>query len=380
MSGAASQASGEATVGPIAHLYVHVPFCPTICPFCSFHVRRRRDDLVGAYLERLDGELAATAEEWPAGGPLSTVYLGGGTPSHLTDAELERLLRSIRRRFDVAEDAELTIEAHPLNISVDRPRRWRELGINRVSVGIQSTQDAVLRALGRPHDAATALTALDHVLAVDGWTVNADLIVAVPGQDIEADLRRVATTGVAHLAAYTLTIEPGTPFARRRVQVDEDAERVALDAAAAVLPGYGLHRYEVSNHARAGHQCRHNLAYWRGGCWFGAGPSATARLPRPGEPSGGQVLRRNPDLHAWLAGAPPEEEVLDPIDAARTRLLTGLRLAEGVDEAVVQAVGPAARARADRLIGDGLLARRDGRLVATGAGLAVLDLVLAELW
>lgn len=385
--------------GPIPHLYVHVPFCPTICPFCSFHVLRRRDDLVEAYLVRLDTELAVIAERWPDCGPLGTVYLGGGTPSHLTDAELGRLLGSIRRRFVVEDDAEIGIEVHPLNVEPDRPARWRDLGFTRVSVGVQSTQDPVLRALGRPHDAATALRALESVRSAGGWTVNADLIVAVDGQDVAADLHRLAATGVDHLAAYTLTVEEGTPFGRRGVSVDEEAERRAIELAAEILPGYGLTRYEVSNHARPGHRCTHNLAYWRGRSWFGAGPSATASLPGA---AGGRRLVRNPPLEDWLAGAAPEEEPLDALEVLRVRLLTGLRLAEGVDEAVLDAThaalaaGPSAgpddpgagavaeleavRARIEDLCDQGRLERRAGRLVVPADEMVVLERLLAELW
>ncbi|MEZ5260767.1 MAG: coproporphyrinogen-III oxidase family protein [Acidimicrobiales bacterium] len=394
----------------IEHLYVHVPFCPTICPFCSFHVLRRGEDLVRAYLRRLDRELADTAEAWASvhpQRPLRSIYLGGGTPSHLHDDELAELLDAVRRRFPLAADAELGLEAHPHNVAPDRPRRWRELGFNRVSVGVQSTQDHVLRRLGRRHDAASALAALDAVLEIDGWTVNADLIVAAPGQDVAADLHAVAGRGVHHLAAYTLTIEPGTPFERRGVQVDEEDERAALVAAGDLLPAYGLHRYEVSNHARAGRQCTHNLAYWRGAHWFGVGPSATASLPTPlpghhgarpvesagvapgnragAAATGVRALCRNPDLDAWLRGEPPTVEILDATEVARTRLLTGLRLAEGVERAVLhRAIGgddPEAPARlVDELRTLGWLELRGERLHATRSGLLVLDRLLARLW
>jgi len=392
----------ESNPARIGHLYVHVPFCPTICPFCSFHVVRRRDDLVDAYLARLDTELAATAEAWPDAGPLQTVYLGGGTPSHLADDELDRLLAAIRRRFAIAADAEIGLEAHPVDVTPERAARWRRSGFTRVSVGVQSTQDPVLRRLGRPHDAAAALAAVEATLAVDGWTVNADLIVAVEGQDVAADLLRLAATGVHHLAAYTLTIEEGTPFARRGVTVAEEDERRALELAAEILPRYGLARYEVSNHARPGHTCAHNLAYWRGRHWFGAGPSATASLPGA---AGGRRLVRNPPLEQWLAGDPPDEERLDALEVVRVRLLTGLRLAEGVDVTVIDdptpgPVGPAGpgerdplavgrdvaaefaglRERIARLVAEGRLVRRDGRLAVPPADLPVLERLLAELW
>lgn len=368
----------------IPHLYVHIPFCPTICPFCSFHVLRRRDDLVDAYLRRLDEELAATALAWAGTGPLHSVYLGGGTPTQLTDAELERLLASVRRHFVLDGRAEVGIEAHPSTVRPERPPRWRDLGINRVSVGVQSTHDAVLRRLGRPHDAAAALAALDAVLAVDGWSVNADLIVAVPGQgpdEVAADLRRVAERGVHHLAAYTLTIEPATPFERRGVVVDEEAERSALQLAVEVLPDFGLHRYEVSNHARPGHECAHNLGYWRGACWFGAGPSATAQLPA-GAGGIGRHLVRNAALAGWLRGEAPAVEALTQEDVRHAQLLTGVRLADGVDARLLGLpCGHGERGAAlQRLCEDGLLERRGDRVAATAAGVLVLDQVLAQLW
>ncbi|MFN0027564.1 MAG: coproporphyrinogen-III oxidase family protein [Acidimicrobiales bacterium] len=410
----------------VPHLYVHIPFCPTICPFCSFHVLRRGEDLVQAYLRRIDDELARTAEAWRSTGPLDTVYLGGGTPSHLNDDELGRLVSSIRRRFAVAPDAEWTLEAHPRNITPNRPPRWRDLGFNRISVGVQSTQDHVLHALGRGYDAATALGALDAVLAVDGWSVNADLITVAPGQDVETDLRRLAASGVTHLAAYTLTIEPGTPFQRRNVTVDEDAQRRALLSAANILGAAGLQRYEVSNHARPGHRCRHNLGYWSNRFWYGVGPSATSHLPS--ETGGTTLLARNPTLDDWLHGAVADVEVLDRLDQARQMILTGLRLTQGLDlahlpgatpdpadgdsaateparghpagrdsagedavggdavggdaggrDAVARELGEII-GRIDDLCREGLLIREGRRVRATDEALLVLDGVLARLW
>ncbi len=379
----------------IAHLYVHVPFCPTVCPFCSFHVMRRRDDQVAAYLARLDAELATVAERWPTGGALRTVYLGGGTPSHLSDRELEALLQSIRRRFDVAPDAEVCLESHPLNIDASRPRVWRELGFTRVSVGVQSTQDAVLRALGRPYDAATARRALDAVLAVDGWTVNADLIVAAPAQDLRAELEVIAASGVHHLATYTLTIEPGTPFDRRGVAVDEHDERRAIDTATQLLPAYGLQRYEVSNHSRPGRRCEHNLAYWRGRFWFGAGPSATAHLPvGPACADGSatitdgpsRALHRNADFERWLQGSDPDVEPLDALAAARSDLLTGLRLREGFQLGLLDELdrlddaSPPRRGRVESLEEQGLVRIADGWLCLSDDGWALADRLTSALW
>jgi putative oxygen-independent coproporphyrinogen III oxidase len=379
----------RATAADVAHLYVHVPFCPTICPFCSFHVVRRRDDLVEAYLRRLDGDAAEARRRHPSMGPLDTVYLGGGTPTHLSDGELARLLGSIRRRFAVSPGAEITLEAHPVHVTPTRAATWRDLGFTRVSLGLQSTQDPVLTRLGRRHDAATGLAALDTLLAVDGWTVNADLITAVAGQDVAADLHAVAARGVPHLSAYTLTIEPGTPFARRGVEVPERREADALRLAAAILPAYGLLRYEVSNHAHPEHRCRHNQAYWDGRCWLGLGPSATGQEPPPPDAPPGHrlVRRRHAALTEWLDGAPADVEVLTADDVIHDGLLTGLRRVDGVDlAALARRAGDGRDLPRDLARPLGQLRRRglveiDGpRVAATAEGVLVLDVVLRELW
>jgi putative oxygen-independent coproporphyrinogen III oxidase len=370
---------------PLDHLYVHVPFCPSICPFCSFHVLTRRPGAVDAYLDGLERELDEVAARYGRG-PLRTVYLGGGTPSHLTAAELERLVGSIRARFDGWDAAEVTIEAHPGNVGPALAMAWRELGVTRASLGVQSTFDHVLRALGRPHDAATALAALDTLLGVDGWTVSVDVITAVDGQDVEADLRRLASTGVDHLSAYTLTIEPGTPFARRRVTVDPDAELRALRLAGEVLPTYGLHRYEVSNHARPGAVCAHNQAYWAGRFWVGVGPSAASHEPGPDDAHPAQ-RRSNPPFAQWLEGDRGTPEVLAAADVLREATFTGLRTTAGIDLAALRARFPTiddeefeaiVGAPARRAVEEGTLELAAGHLRATAAGLLVLDRVGAD--
>ncbi|MBM3682961.1 MAG: coproporphyrinogen III oxidase family protein [Actinobacteria bacterium] len=345
----------------MAMLYVHVPFCPTICPFCSFHVLRPRDDLVGAYLDELGRELGEVAER-SAGAAIETVYLGGGTPSQLTDAELGRLLDDVRRALPVAPDAEVTLEVHPGHVDRSRARTWEALGITRVSVGVQSTSDDALRRLGRSHDARTALDALDDVRGT-GVTLNADVISCVEGQDLAADLAAVVARGIDHCSVYTLTIEPDTPFARRGVRVDEEVERRAILTAAEVLGAAGFERYEVSNHARPGHRCRHNSGYWAGESWFGVGPSATGHEP-------GHVRRTNPGFEAWLDGGRGAPTVV--ADPEVERLFTGLRRIEGVEL-------PDGRwdAEVDRLVADGLLERRGRTIRATAAGVLVLDSVAA---
>lgn len=371
-------------MSPVRHAYVHVPFCPTICPFCDFHVLERRGDVVAEYLRGLDRDAVETVERLglPANG-LETIYLGGGTPSHLRDAELGRLVEIIRRRLGWA-GREATIEVHPSTVSRSRVQLWAELGFTRVSVGLQSTDDQVLRFLGRPHDAATGLAALDLVLEAGAFEVSADLITAVPGQDVEADLRAVAGRGVDHLSAYTLTIEPGTPFARDGVQVDPEMERLALRLATEVGSEFGLARYEVSNHARPGAESDHNLGYWRNRWYLGLGPSAAAYEPADWEQhDDGSVRgwrRTQPALGAWLEGEAAERVAVTGRDVVAEGMLVGLRLAEGVDLAALSAqagldasllVGD----EVDKLIARGWLERNGSAVRVTEDGFPFLDQV-----
>jgi oxygen-independent coproporphyrinogen-3 oxidase len=347
----------------------------------------RRTGLVSAYLDRLEWELADTARRLgPGPGQLETLYLGGGTPSHLRDAELVRLVEAIHRHLGPAV-VEATIEVHPLNVTPARVRLWADLGFSRVSLGLQSTDDAVLRRLGRPHDAAAGVRALDRLVEAGFASVSADLITAVPGQDVEADLRAVAGRGPDHLSAYTLTIEAGTPFARQGVEVDADDELAALALADDVLPEYGLRRYEVSNHARPGAESAHNLGYWRGHWYLGLGPGASAFHPPGPADDPGRVRgwrRTNPPLERWLAGEEAAVEMVAPADAVVEGLLGGLRLAEGVDldrlsaRAGVDVREPRATVLRE-LVGRGWLVEEGPVVRATVAGTRLLDRVLGAL-
>jgi oxygen-independent coproporphyrinogen-3 oxidase len=363
----------------VEHAYVHVPFCPTICPFCSFEVLERRAGAVDAYLARLDVDAAAAADRCEL--DLRTVYLGGGTPSYLRDAELERLCDILRSRLGWATE-EVTLEIHPSTVSSDRVERWVDLGFTRLSVGVESTDDAVLTRLRRSHDAATALRALQAALA-SGLEVSADVMTAIEGQDVRADLERVAAEGVGHVSAYVLTIEHGTPFARDGVRVDGDLEAAALDAADVVLGRAGLRRYEVSNHARPGHECRHNLAYWDNRCWLGLGPGAHGHEPvTSGAGDAITVRRAQPGFDRWLDAQEPELDTRTPAGFLVDGVIAGLRRVDGADladlssRAGVDASSHFATAIAD-VTASGLATLDAGRLRATSAGLRVLDQVAA---
>lgn len=337
----------------------------------------RHDGLVERYLERMEEEIADLARRYP--GRLETIYFGGGTPSSLDDRELERLVRAIDRAWGFPATAETTLEADPLTFDRERLRHWRSSGFSRLSIGVQSFQEQVLRRLGRRHDPRSARDSVGWALA-EGFEVSVDIITAVDGQDASIDLHEAASSGVAHVSVYTLTVEPFTPFALRGVTVDEDRAADDFELAAHVLTGYGLERYEVSSHAKTGHESRHNQVYWHGRHFLGAGPAAASFLPVPGAP-GERVT--NPPIKSWLAGSAPLREVSGARDYLIERLMTGLRTRLGVDLADAKAAGamdPETLAREfELLVGLELLEWSHGRLRATESGLIRLDAILRRL-
>jgi len=321
----------DARPGPIRHAYVHVPFCPSICPYCDFHVLERRGDLVERYLARLEQEAEQLAGRYDV--QLDTLYLGGGTPSFLRPAEMERLAASLRRHLGWGR-YENTLEVNPGTVSPERAAHWRGLGFDRASVGVQSLHDPTLKFLGRQHDARTASEAVTQLLDA-GFRVSGDLITAVEGQPLESDIAGLVALGVEHVSAYTLTIEPGTPFARQGVTVREEDEERGFETTEALLTTAGFARYEVSNYARTPQaQSRHNRAYWTGEYFLGLGPGGAGYYPGAAgdaEPESGLPFRRtNPHLHDWLAGGAGDPDVLAPTDVVTDALFMGLRLRDGL--------------------------------------------------
>ena len=371
----------------IQHLYVHVPFCPTICPYCDFHVLERRGTLVGDYLRELKRDAVQLEARYPRT-PLKTLYIGGGTPSFLRDAELTTLVTTIRQHFGWASEA--TLEVNPGTVSPSRVALWRDLGFTRASLGVQSTQDKVLEFLGRTHDTKQALSAIDALLEA-GFEVSADLITAVPGQDLDLDLETIGRTGINHVSCYTLTIESGTPFHRAGVTVREEDEALALERAEPVLNSFGLERYEVSNHARPGFESQHNTAYWQNRFYYGLGAGAAGHYPiksaleAPLEAPLDVIAERrtNPHLHEWLLGNRGDLEPVTRVDFVTDALFNGLRLKRGIDMAAVSArAGLDARvhfAHAFQVCADkGWLEWNGDTVRATRAGMWVLNKVVME--
>ncbi|PNY80862.1 radical SAM family heme chaperone HemW [Deinococcus koreensis] len=373
----------------IRHLYVHVPFCPSICPYCDFHVLTRRAGLVERYLAKLDEEAARLADTYDT--QLDTVYLGGGTPSFLRDAELGALVGSVQRHLGWGA-LENTLEVNPGTVSPERAALWRTLGLGRASVGVQSLDDATLKFLGRQHDAAQARSAVSTLVDA-GFRVSGDLITAVPGQPLDADIHGLVELGVGHVSAYTLTVEPGTEFARRGVTVQEDDERAGFERTEELLTAHGFERYEISNYARPGEGSRHNLSYWQGRTYLGLGPGAAGHYPAtPGADGrwlmadGEKILsvrRTNPHLHEWLAGAVGEDEGVGAEDYVTDALFMGLRLRSGIDLAGLSRrsgidVRERYRSPLAHNVSRGLLALEGDQLRATPQGWWVLNRVVTD--
>lgn len=345
----------------------------------------RNENLVAAYLDRLEEEAAALHEEFP--GELETLYFGGGTPSHLSDEELSRVVNLFGKTWGWPAP-ETTLEADPLTFDEARLQTFKALGFNRLSIGLQSTQDDVLNFLGRLHSGKEGLEAVEMALAA-GFEVSADLITGIRGQITEQDLRALVQTGVPHISVYNLTIEPYTPFARRGVTVDEDKEADDYTLTNEILRGYGLERYEVSSHARAGHESRHNQVYWHGDYFLALGPSAASFVPAAGDseqrraPIG--VRRTNPPIKAWLEHAPPESLEVTPSDYVLDVFMTGLRTKRGVDTEqlerrtrvnLLKRFGPLI----ERYQKEGLLELEPPCLRATPTGLLHLNRILKDLF
>jgi oxygen-independent coproporphyrinogen-3 oxidase len=373
-------------------LYIHWPFCAAKCPYCDFnsHVRDRVDQ--PAFAAALRAELAREAAR-VGRRRLASIFFGGGTPSLMPPATAAALIEDATRLFDPAHDIEITLEANPTSVEREKLRDFRAAGVNRASLGVQALNAPDLAFLGRRHDVAEARRALEFARETFP-RLSFDLIYARPGQQEaawRAELREALALAADHLSLYQLTIEPGTQFATLHGRGDfalpegEDAARL-YDATAEEAARFGLLRYEVSNYAKPGAESRHNLAYWRYGDYLGIGAGAHQRITL----ADGTLLaaRRHRAPEEWLARvqrdghAITEEEALSPRDRAREALLMGLRLAEGVDPARIEARSglPFADAvdlpMAEALAEEGLLAWRDGRLVATEAGLIRLDALL----
>lgn len=335
----------SAATTPDLGVYVHVPFCEHVCPYCDFAVEAAKNldaPARSAFVELLLRELDLLRERFAAelaGRRLATVYVGGGTPSLLEPGEVERLLQALVGAFGNPPD-EVTLELNPGQVEIARVPGFRDAGVTRLSVGLQSLHDDTLRRLGRAHSGAQARAGLEACLRAGFPSLSADLIYAAPGQgeaELMADLDFLLASRVPHVSAYALTVEPGTPFARAEERgildtPDEDTALRMYRRLRGRLRSGGLYQYEISSFARVRHRSRHNQRYWRRQSVLGMGPSAASLL--------GETRFQNPRARSDWAEAVskgrlafPEVEALDPLESRREALWLGLRRIDGVPRA-----------------------------------------------
>ena len=373
-------------------VYLHWPFCLSKCPYCDFnsHVRHAPID-EDRFARAFAREIETTAARTP-GREVSSIFLGGGTPSLMQPQTVGAILDAIGKHWHVAAGAEVTLEANPTSVEATRFGGYRTAGVNRVSLGVQALDDASLKALGRLHTAREALDAVAIARAAfDRYSF--DLIYARPDQTPQmwADELKLAIAEAAeHLSLYQLTIEEGTPFfglhaAGKLKTPDEATARALYDVTQEVCAAHGLPSYEISNHARAGAECQHNLVYWRGEEYAGIGPGAHGRLDVDGTRHAVATEKRP---EAWLMRVEATgdgvvtDDVLNSEERADEFLLMGLRLTEGIDPQRYAALSGRALdpRRIALLAGEGAITvDESGRLRVTQAGFPVLDAVVADL-
>ena len=330
-----SPAGIESVSGEIRHLYVHVPFCPKICPYCSFYKeasdRNKTQWFLDAVLLELDQQCAVLPPLRPR-----TIFFGGGTPSALSTPQLEYLLSGLRDRLDLSALAEWTLEMNPATVSLEKARVLRGLGVNRVSMGVQSWEPQLLAVLGRVHSAEQARRSYDLLREAGFANVNLDLIFGIPTQTPDMWRRSLEATIALrpeHISAYNLTYEEDTEFFRRFVTgeltQDADADAGLFELTADTLAAAGYEPYEISNFARPGRECAHNLAYWQGGDYLGLGPSAFSTVGERRWANVRDTAAYNDRIHAGGSAVDFREDV--PAVMRRAEVIAfGLRTNRGV--------------------------------------------------
>jgi oxygen-independent coproporphyrinogen-3 oxidase len=396
-------------------VYLHIPFCLRRCHYCDFNTYADRGSLIPRYVAALRADIAAVAaagptavapaREWasegePAGGDLgerasahrgrserwpvfTSVFVGGGTPTLLPPEDLAAILHDVAAVLPLAPDAEVTVEANPETVTVDQMRVLAAAGVNRVSLGAQSFARHVLAALGRWHELDAPLRALEACRRAGISRLSLDLIYGTPGEtddDWAGSVRTALASGVDHLSAYALTVEPNTEYARRirtgtAAEPDDDVQAARMEQVDAMASVAGLRRYELSNWARPGAESRHNRTYWRGGDWLGIGAGAH------GHWRGRRWWSvRSPERYitAALAGRSTTagEEVPDPDQRRVEQLMMGLRVVEGVER---RAVAPLDETVVRELSHAGLLRADDERIALTSDGMRLASAVTVRL-
>ena len=375
-------------------LYVHIPFCVRKCEYCDFPSAPAGADTQQEYVRNLLLEIEQKGVRC-TDYEVTTIFFGGGTPSILKAGWIADILDAIHRNFKVRKDAEITIECNPGTLTFEKLSIYKSAGINRISVGLQSASDAELRELGRIHTYEDFLRSYDLIRKKGFSNVNIDLMAALPGQTLksyEQTLRRVLTLKPEHISAYSLIIEEGTPFYEKyeadellrekgekpQMLPSEETERLMYERTKKLLLAHGYERYEISNYARRGYACRHNIGYWRRENYLGFGLGSASLLEN-------ERFHNTTDLTDYLGGdyLAYEQEKLDKKSQMEEFMFLGLRMTEGISTecfrqtfglTVELVYGPVL----EQQIADQLLRKEDGRIFLTERGLDVSNYVMAQ--
>ena len=357
-------------------LYIHIPFCVSKCTYCDFASWAGRERDQARYLLALEEEFKAAAQRYGKL-PIETVFIGGGTPSVLPEDAVMRLMAMTRARFALSEGAEVTVEANPGTITKEKLRAWGDSGVNRLSMGVQAAQPRLLKMLGRVHDADEAVQSFERARSAGFKNINLDLMYALPGQTMAEWVESVQFAlklDPEHLSLYSLIVEPGTRIERAISEgalpaADDEAALSMQRAAVRILSRRGYERYEISNYAKPGFECRHNMTYWTRGDYLGLGCAAHSMMR-------GERFENTGDLDAYLSGvrevsrrAVGEEEAREEAILLGTRTVAGIPL-----ELVAQR-----KAQVERLKAGGFVRVGKGRLALTDRGMEVQNAVVLEL-
>ena len=365
-------------------IYIHIPFCIRKCDYCDFLSGPSGPEDQTDYVQALLREIQAVEEG--EGRSVSSIFIGGGTPSVLDERLLGDILREIRNRFKMEEDAEITIEVNPGTANIGKLQAYREMGINRLSIGLQSPEDRELKILGRIHNYEQFLETYQEARTVGFDNINIDLMSAIPDQTYEGwvkNLRTVAELEPEHISAYSLIVEEGTPFAARKLNLpDEDTEYNMYEATAQILKEYGFEQYEISNYARKGRKCRHNVGYWTRQDYLGFGLGASSLY-------GKERFANTADLKKYLENSRNPEKIrekepsLTREDEMAEFMFLGLRMTKGISKADFQrcfgcTIESVYGEVLEKYESMELLLEKDGRIFLSREGIHVSNSIMAE--
>ena len=365
-------------------IYIHIPFCIRKCDYCDFLSGPSGPEEQADYVQALLREIQAVEEG--EGRSVSSIFIGGGTPSVLDERLLGDILREIRNRFKMEEDAEITIEVNPGTANIGKLQAYREMGINRLSIGLQSPEDRELKILGRIHNYGQFLETYQEARTVGFDNINIDLMSAIPDQTYEGwvkNLRTVAELEPEHISAYSLIVEEGTPFAARKLNLpDEDTEYNMYEAPAQILKEYGFEQYEISNYARKGRECRHNVGYWTRQDYLGFGLGASSLY-------GKERFANTADMKKYLENSKNPEKIrekepsLTREDEMAEFMFLGLRMTKGISKADFQrcfgcTIESVYGEVLEKYESMELLVEKDGRIFLSREGIHVSNSIMAE--